>query len=98
MLNSTQKWPRRLAIATISWSVAQIGVANATPPPTAPQSAVDVTGQPIPTEAQTGFLSNMQRSAYMLGDMGGLRTLLSKYGMSLTIAETSEVLGNLSGG
>jgi porin len=34
----------------------------------------------------------------MLGDMGGLRTLLSKYGMSLNIAETSEVLGNISGG
>jgi len=40
----------------------------------------------------------MQRSSYMLGDMGGLRTLLSKYGMTLTIAETSEVLGNISGG
>jgi porin len=30
--------------------------------------------------------------------MWGLRTLLSKYGMSLAVSETSEVLGNVSGG
>ena len=30
--------------------------------------------------------------------MGGLRPFLSKYGLSLSILETSEVLGNVSGG
>jgi porin len=34
----------------------------------------------------------------MLGNMGGLRPLLSKYGLSLGITETSEVLGNATGG
>jgi porin len=45
-----------------------------------------------------GFLAGIKRSSYLLGDMWGLRTLLSKYGMSLAISETSEVLGNVSGG
>jgi porin len=44
------------------------------------------------------FLSNISRSNYLLGDMWGLRTLLSQYGMSLAIQETSELLGNATGG
>ena len=34
----------------------------------------------------------------MLGDMWGLRTALSKYGMTFNLTETSEVIGNVSGG
>lgn len=34
----------------------------------------------------------------LLGDMAGLRPWLSRYGASLALTETSEVLGNLSGG
>ena len=45
-----------------------------------------------------GFLSNLQRTNYLLGDLFGVRTLLSKYGVSLAIQETSEVLGNPVGG
>ena len=45
-----------------------------------------------------GFLTGISRSQYMLGDMWGLRPWLSKYGMSLSILETSEVLGNVTGG
>ena len=45
-----------------------------------------------------GFLSNLQRSNYLLGDMFGLRSLLSQYGISLAVQETSEVLGNATGG
>ena len=44
------------------------------------------------------FLSNLKRSNYMLGDMFGLRTFLSKYGISLAVQETSEVFGNVTGG
>ena len=46
----------------------------------------------------SSFLSNLNRSNYMLGDMFGLRTFLSRYGVSLAVQETSEVLGNPSGG
>jgi porin len=45
-----------------------------------------------------GFLTGISRSGYMLGDMWGLRPWLSQYGVSLNILETSEVLGNVSGG
>jgi len=34
----------------------------------------------------------------LLGDMGGLRPALEHYGVSLEISETSEVLGNVTGG
>ena len=76
--------------------------ATATPPqvtapePTAPaESGQTKTNE---TTAPTGFLAGLARSEFLLGDMWGLRPFLSKYGMSLGISETSEVLGNVSGG
>jgi len=45
-----------------------------------------------------GFLNNLERSNFLLGDMWGLRPLLSRYGMSFALQETSEVLGNVTGG
>lgn len=45
-----------------------------------------------------GFLYNIKRSSYLLGDMWGLRSALAKYGISIAIQETSEVLGNATGG
>lgn len=45
-----------------------------------------------------GFLNNLSRSNYLLGDMWGLRSALSRYGMSFALQETSEILGNTSGG
>ncbi len=45
-----------------------------------------------------GFLSGISRSNYLLGDMWGLRPLLSQYGMSLAGQDTSEILGNATGG
>src|SRR5215472_134446 len=34
----------------------------------------------------------------LIGDSGGLRPWLAEYGVSLALSETSEVLGNVSGG
>src|ERR1700689_2943721 len=45
-----------------------------------------------------GFLNGLSRSGFMLGDMWGLRTELAKYGISFALQETSEVLGNVTGG
>ena len=45
-----------------------------------------------------GFLAGINRSNVLLGDMWGLRTNLSRHGISLAIVETSEQLGNLTGG
>lgn len=44
------------------------------------------------------FLSNLERSNFFLGDMFGVRPTLGTYGMTLIVQESSEVLGNLSGG
>ena len=69
--------------------------ALATPPVFSAPSEIESTNG---TAGPTGFLSGLSRSSYMLGDMWGVRPWLSKYGVSLNILETSEVLGNVSGG
>ncbi|MCU1657681.1 MAG: oprB [Pseudonocardiales bacterium] len=45
-----------------------------------------------------GFLAGVGRSNYLLGDMWGLRTLLSRAGIAFGLQETSEILGNVTGG
>ena len=59
--------------------------------------------QPSPSEGGAGegpfgFLTGISKSDNLLGDMWGLRPLLSKYGISFAVSETSEVLGNVTGG
>jgi porin len=64
-------------------------------PPTIASTTVETTNQ---TANATGFFTGITRRDTLLGDMWGLRPWLSKYGLSLSILETSEVLGNVSGG
>jgi porin len=45
-----------------------------------------------------GFLAGLKKSNYLLGDLFGVRSALSRYGVSLAIQETSEVLGDATGG
>ncbi|BBP02279.1 carbohydrate porin [Sulfuriferula nivalis] len=45
-----------------------------------------------------GFLDGINRSSALLGDMWGIRKNLSRHGISLGVQETSEYLGNLTGG
>lgn len=61
---------------------------------TAPPLKVPV----VPGEETPEYLSGIWRQSYMLGDMYGFRTWLSRYGISLGLAEISEVLGNVAGG
>jgi porin len=88
-----------LLIAICLFAVLTADTAGATPPVQAVPAPVAST-QPGQTEESepAGFLAGLSRSGYLLGDMFGLRPLLSKYGLSLTISETSEILGNVSGG
>lgn len=44
----------------------------------------------------TGLFASSRST--LLGDAGGLRTLLGHYGLTIGVTETSEVLGNVSGG
>ncbi|HUA65345.1 MAG TPA: carbohydrate porin [Alphaproteobacteria bacterium] len=64
-------------------------------PPTIASTTVETTNQ---TATTAGFFTGITRRDTLLGDMWGLRPWLSKYGLSLSILETSEVLGNVSGG
>ncbi len=50
------------------------------------------------TRVSAGFLGNLQRTNFLLGDLFGLRSALSPYGVTVAIQETSEVLGNPVGG
>lgn len=45
-----------------------------------------------------GFLSANWQSPTLLGDMGGLRPALAKYGVTLSVIENAETFGNLTGG
>ena len=71
--------------------------ALAAPPPiSVPLSSEQSAG--MPASDLDSFLSQLKRSNFLLGDMFGLRTFLSRYGISFAVQETSEVLGNASGG
>ena len=85
---------RSLAVALASF----IGVtANAAPPPLISQAAPD-DNIPLNTTGLFGFMDGINRSNALLGDMWRLRTKLSQHGVSLEVQETSEYLGNTSGG
>jgi porin len=80
-------------------AVAALGLASsacAAPPPI----AAPASQQQGENEGQgpTGLLSDLNRTNFLLGDLFGIRTELSKVGVSLAIEETSEVLGNVTGG
>ena len=76
-----------------------LGPAEAAPPqlsvPTDEQ--LQSTGPGVDT-GPFGFMNNLARSNFMLGNMWGLRPFLSRYGISIGLQETSEVLGNLRAG
>lgn len=83
-------------------AVAACGALVRAPAHAAPPAATLPTEETLqPSAAETGpfgFLNGLSRSNYMLGDMWGLRTALSQLGVSFALQETSEVLGNVTGG
>jgi porin len=83
----------RLALPLLTVLLA--GICLATPPGVTPS---DLSSDQSTSGNGTGFVEGVARSSYLLGDMGGIRPLLSKYGVSLNITETSEGLGNITGG
>jgi len=64
-----------------------------------PLFRADATSSSVPSDAgPLGSLSSVWQSQNLLGDMGGLRPALSKYGVTLSILENVETFGNVSGG
>ncbi len=81
------------ALATVGIS----GGAKASPPAlSVPVTSEETSG--AGPQGFTGYLSSLKKSSYLLGDLFGVRTALSRYGVSLAIQETSEVFGNATGG
>src|ERR1700722_5924798 len=78
------------------------GSVRATPPvqmaPEETQPQTNEAGQSAAGGSPAAFFTEVARRDTLLGDLGGLRPFLGKYGITLSIAETSEVLGNVSGG
>ena len=66
----------------------------------APQFRADASAPASAAKASGpwGVLSGDWQNQNLLGDMGGLRPALANYGVTLTILENVEALGNLSGG
>ena len=92
-----RKLPLRLLLLLLA--IMASSVCRATPPVVITPSADSDTPQTETGGAHApGFIEGVSRSSYLLGDMGGLRPWLSKYGISLNITETSEGLGNITGG
>jgi porin len=71
------------------------GAFGAPPPLSVPTSSQT---NPDGSPAYSGLLGDLNRTNFLLGNMFGVRTALSKYGISLAIQETSEALGNATGG
>ena len=95
--------PAPAAVAAPAAQPAGATPAAAAAPTTAatPTAAAPATTDAVAASASSGpfgFLNNMSHSATFFGDMWGLRTALAKYGMTLSIVENSEVLGNVTGG
>jgi porin len=92
----------RLVGAAVAWALGGqcVGPAHAAPPaiqvPT--EEALQPGQEAASMTGPLGFLNGISRSGFMLGDMWGLRTALSQYGISFALQETSEVLGNVTGG
>jgi len=80
-----------LLVCVVLW---RSGPAAATPP-ALPPPAPEASGSPSP---QGGFFSGLGRRSTLFGDPFGIRTALSRHGISLTASETSEELGNAAGG
>jgi porin len=87
---------RCLTVATALMLNALAGSAfAATSPDAAPEAPeADLQIQAQPSNFWTGFWTRET----MLGDMGGLRPWLGKYGVTFQLTETSEYLANVRGG
>ena len=79
-----------------SAGAAAIALIAATPawaePPPAQEPDLNIQAEPI------GQWTGLWTRSNLFGDMGGLRTWMGNYGLSLNLTETSEYLSNTSGG
>jgi porin len=107
------EYPRRvgkwLLLLWCSWAVPGLAIAQQAPAQPAPggspaplPGAPSERAQPSPGPTQAPPAPAKSKGLWerdkLLGDLGGLRARLSDAGIDLTLQETSEVLGNVTGG
>jgi len=87
-------WLRLLRFLSLTGCVLLfVGQAFATPPPRATSGSSDDTGV-----RGCSLLKGVKRRSSGLGDLCGFREWIGKYGGTLALNETSEALGNATGG
>jgi porin len=93
------------AVGVLAAALAVAGPAGATPPPPSGVPQPVATGEPNPSATgspsppgASGFFTGIKKRDALFGDLFGLRTALSRYGITLSASETSEELGNVTGG
>lgn len=87
--------------AGMAFGAAWLGLVTATAlaaPSVQAASSEEPTPAPVKDAGPLGFLDGIERSNFLFGDMWGLRPVLGRAGITLTLQETSEVLGNVGGG
>jgi porin len=89
---SWRAWAAGIAVALTGATCAR----GAPPPIVVPLSQQEEVGAPV--TSLSAILSQLKRSNYLLGDLFGVRPFLSRYGMTFALQETSEFLGNATGG
>ncbi len=80
------------ACATFACGAAQAQTSNPDAAPEAPEADLSIKAQP------SNFMTGIWARQNLLGDIGGLRPWLGKYGVTFQLTETSEYLANLRGG
>jgi len=83
-------------LAGMAVAIAQVPRTMAAPPPIVVPISQQEPGAPV-TDLSV-ILSQLKRSNYLFGDLFGLRSFLSRYGVTFVAQETSEFLGNARGG
>lgn len=90
------------ALPAIAALAALLGAIPAAWSDNAPSNLTGPTPAPGTSQWQSsglfGFTAGLDRSGTLFGDLWGLRPMLSQVGITLNLQETSEVLGNVSGG
>jgi porin len=90
--------PRRWFVAGFFALGLATGHSALAAPPVAPLPTDETLQQSGSATGPFAFVNSLERSSYMLGNMWGLRPALSAHGLSIVIQETSEVMGNVTGG
>jgi porin len=93
---------RRIAPIALASGLTAVGLWGNPALSAPPQIQIPTEEQLQPGEEAPGGVSNLisglARTNFLLGNMGGVRPILSQYGISFALQETSEVLGNVTGG